>query len=215
MDIREEIINKYLEFSHYLESVNLNELRKKFTRKELNELKGILNNIEIRSLPYEIGEITEEMKKEEYPELLGIHHYPILKEIDFLTEREKLELDKFLVKFTPNRDYIQTFWKVVKNPKKTDLLVEFLINQGIVEERHVILCPSCHESHMSIMMTNDEKETLKNLIQSKTDYEELEQYLEMVCDECFSELEPSQIEDRCVKTYLLLVKERDKTLDHV
>lgn len=172
-------------------------------------------DIELRALPYEIGNMTEKMKKDEFPELLGIHHYPVLKEIDFLTEEEKLELDKFLVKFRPNRDYVQSFWRVVKDSKKVDQLKQFLIEKGIVEERHVVKCPNCHQNHLSKMMTNEEKEKLKVLLQNKAEYDKLDGYINLVCDECYCEVEPSEIDEYNMETYLKLVMERDKSLDNV
>ncbi|WP_121616595.1 hypothetical protein [Virgibacillus halodenitrificans] len=215
MDIREEILNKYKKFNDYLENIDLNSLRNNFSRQELNDFKNKLYDIKIRSLPYEISNMTKEMKEEEYPELLGIHHYPILKEIDFLTEKEKMDLDNFLVKFIPNRDFVQTFWKVVKSPKKTELLKKYLIEKGVVEERYVVKCPNCHQGHLSKMMSNEKKEELKTLLHNKATYYKLEPYLNFICDDCFDELDPYEIDEFSMQTYLILVMERDKSLDHV
>lgn len=215
LDIREQILTKYKELNEHLEKIDLNQLCQLYSRQELNDFKSKLYDVRLRSLAYEIGEVTKKMKEEEYPELLGIHHYPVLKEIDFLSEEEKLELDKFLVKFVPNRDYVQSFWRVVKSTVKTNRLKEFLIEKGVVEERHVIKCPSCHQSYASIIMTNEQKNDLDNLLKSDADYEDLEKYLHFMCDDCFHELDINEINEFCTEILLKMIMKRDSSLDNV
>lgn len=212
MNNKQEILEKYMEFNRYLESINLDEFRKKYTRAELNQFEEDLRSIKLRSLSYEIRSITEEMKIQEYPELLGVHHYPILKEITFLSEEEKRKVDEFLIYFKPGRDYVQSLWKVIGVDKEKQL-IQFLIDKKIVEERHVVICSICHEKHLSRFLTNNERAELEEMIQRKASYYDFEKYIEFYCDECIKDWDPN--EKLVVETKIKLVMERDKRLVHV
>lgn len=214
MDKREEILQKYQEFKRYLDSIDLEKLGQQYSRTELNALTEQLREVKIRSLGYEIGNLTKEMKKSEFPELLGIHHFPVLKEINFLSEKEKLELDKHLINFRPGH-YVQTLWRVINNSEQQKELTQFLIKKGVVEERHVVICPNGCDTHLSNYLTTEERaeleELMKNSNSSNSDYNK---FIEEICDECFYEFEPS-ISNYKVKTYLKMIMERDKRLDNV
>ena len=71
-----EILEAYTQFQAYLDTIQLDELKKQYTRKELDELKDNLREIKKRELPYELGLLTDEMRKEEHPEILGVHYFP-------------------------------------------------------------------------------------------------------------------------------------------
>lgn len=215
MDIREQVLQKYKELSLFLETIDLIQLKKEYTRDELNQFKNEISEIKLRSLSYEIGKLTDQMKKEEYPELLGVHNYPVLKDIDFLSEKEKIDVDNFLVKHIPNRDYVQNIWHVVKTDKKQKLLTQFLLEKGIVEERHVLVCPNCSDNHLSKFLTTKEKEKLQELVQNKADYEDFEAYVSFYCDECGYDFEPEKLEKLYLKTYHKMVMQRDTSFDNV
>jgi len=85
------IINKYTEFDTYLKQININEF-KQFTRDELTEFKNELPSyFSFRYLTSEINDIIENKKLQEYPELLGVHHYPEIKELDCIFEENKIK----------------------------------------------------------------------------------------------------------------------------
>jgi len=93
------IINKYNEFGTYLKEININEF-KQFSREELIEFKNELSSyFSFRYLTSEINDIIEDKKLQEYPELLGVHHYPEIKELDYISEEDKIKLDNFLVEW--------------------------------------------------------------------------------------------------------------------
>lgn len=90
------IINKYQEFDSFLKGINVEDF-KKYSRAELKEFYEELRKYTFfRSLSLEVSKIMEEKKKEEYPELLEVHHYPDIKEIDFLSEEDRIKLDNYL-----------------------------------------------------------------------------------------------------------------------
>ena len=84
------ILNKHKEFDTYLKEININEF-KQFTRGELTEFTKILPSyFDFRYLTSEINDIINNKKLQEYPELLGVHHYPEIKELDYISEEDKI-----------------------------------------------------------------------------------------------------------------------------
>ena len=59
-----EILEAYTQFQTYLSSIQLDELKKQYSRKELVAFADQLRQIKKRELPYELDTLTEEMKKE-------------------------------------------------------------------------------------------------------------------------------------------------------
>lgn len=218
MSIKKEIIQKYNEFSDFLETVDVDRLKQEMTREELNLFKSELYKIKIRSLPYDIGKLAEEMKLEEHPELLDVHKYPELKEINFLSNDEKIELDKFLGSLMPNRHYINGLIGVVEDYRKIDDVKNFLLQKGIVERRHFLNCPKCNDNYLSRTLTDNDKLRLEQILDKKDwdDYEELEELMHFTCDECFYEYpDPFEINNLYFTTEHILVKERDTKLDNI
>lgn len=217
MTLFEEIKTKYQEFNTYLESIDLQDLRKKHSREELKKLSKELYAIEIRSLAYELSKITEEMKKEEFPQLLGVHRYPVLKEIDFLTEEEKIKLDKHLV-MVRKGNYLYGLHNVTRNSEKVKMILKFLLERGVVEESYFALCPRCGSGHISAQLGKNEKEKLDIVMKDKNHSERdevLEKYLEYVCMDCDSEPNVEHLSELFYKTVHKMMIERDKSLDNV
>lgn len=217
MDALQEILHQYREFGKYLDSIDLSELRKKYSRHELKAFTKELYEVKQRSLAYEISQITDEMKKEEYPELLGVHHFPILRQIDFLSEEKKKELDEFLVRFRKG-NYVSNFWRVVKTDELAKQVEAFLEEHGIVERKYAVYCPHCTDSYISEFMSKEEKDTLDQLMAqpfSWDKFEKLEEKLELFCMDCEVDINLEKVEKFYWKEVLQMVVERDKSLDHV
>lgn len=218
MDIREQILAKYKEFNEFLMGVSIENLRKQFNRHELNTFKGQLYDAKLRSLAYEISKTTDEMKKEEFPQLLGVHHFPIINEIDFLTGEQKIELDKELVRYRVG-DYIGSFWRLVRDESRRKQLIEWLLSKGILETKHVVICPHCCDGHASNIMTTEEKNNLDSMFMKyKEAYdEELEEkllgILEYVCMECDYHSEVDDYKELTYKDFYQMKTKRDSSLD--
>jgi len=134
------IINKYTEFDTYLKQININEF-KQFTRDELTEFKNELPSyFSFRYLTSKINQIIENKKKQEYPELLGVHHYPEIKELDYISEENKIKLDNFLVEWGWNsylHEYTPKLTGIFKNWSNEIVnlsnILEFLASKQILE----------------------------------------------------------------------------------
>lgn len=219
MDIREDIIAKYREFNEYLMSIDVERLKNEFSRQELNEFKSKLYNTKIRSLAYEISEVTKQMKEEEYPQLLGVHRFPLINEITFLSDKQKIELDKYLVHHNVG-DFVYSLWKVVRDEKVRKQLEQWLEEKEVIEKNYAALCPECHDETISKFMNLTDKTTLQTMFtqfkESYTDesYDYLSKNLENGCVECgFTEFE--DFKDLRFKEAYRMKIERDKSLDKV
>jgi hypothetical protein len=212
------ILEKYKEFNDFLNSVDLESLKKEYNRGELLALKKQLYDVKLLNLPFEIGKLTDQMKLEEYPELMGVHHYPILKELDFLNDSQQVELDTFLSKHRVG-NYLNGLWslfKLMSYKDKENVLKQielFLTENGIVESVHYVLCPSC-SSHLSSNLTNTQRAKIESALSSKTDREILDELLQFSCDECFYDLD-YDVKQVPFKSSLKIIKGRNTSLDNV
>lgn len=220
MDIREQTLNKYKELNEHLLSIDLNQLRQHYTRQELDEFKSELNGIKLRSLAYEISKITKQIKEKEYPDLLGVHHFPIINEIDFLPEKTKIDLDSYLLKHRVG-NFVYSFWKVVPREDSRKQLEQWLEEKGVIEKHYAVICPNCYERNISKFMTPTEKETLEKMFkQYKTSYDnESYEYLSKVldngCSECDDWMEFEDMEELRFKDEYKMMMEKDTSLDNV
>jgi hypothetical protein len=221
-----EILEAYTQFQTYLSTIQLDELKKQHTRKELDELKDNLREIKKRELPYELGMLADEMRKEEHPEILGVHYFPVIKEIDFLTEPEKVALDKMLARQRKSYFLTANGWRVVtKTTAKHQPLVQFLLEKSIIKEEKVLVCPHCEDSHLTRRLSLKEVAKLESDIkayQQATSYTERESLCDTIrscvneyCDECDAEVDWTTRTKFHYKTFHTVAAEADRTLDAV
>ncbi|MEJ8548182.1 hypothetical protein [Brevibacillus borstelensis] len=213
----EQILEKQQEFNQYLDSIDLSVLKEQYTRSELDNFSNQLYSLKTRSLAFEVKRLTDEMKKEEYPELLGVHHFPVLRQIDFLTEEQKIELDKFLVSYRKG-NYVSGLWRITKKHGTVKEIEKFLLDKGVVEERHYAICPKCDQGYISSLLTPEQKQGIEKIItenESEERYEYLDTFLDHVCMECDRSTVPEEIETLNFKTVYKMVQERDTSLDNV
>ncbi|PGM92284.1 hypothetical protein [Bacillus cereus] len=223
MDIREQVLTKYKEFNEFLDSISLDDLRKQFNRHELNEFVSVLYKFKLRSLAYDINQMTKQLKLEEFPQLLGVHRFPILREIDFMTEEKKIEFDKELVRFRVG-NYLPYLGRYTD---EIDKLEQFLLENGVIEKKYVVTCPCCGaDEWLSSPLTLEQRNKLDTLLaKSEEDYcdaeEEFESIVDCICEECgfspeYYEMRKYAREERVNYKELLKMKmERDKSLDNV
>jgi hypothetical protein len=211
MSIHKEILKKYEEFATFLESIHIKDLKTQHTRQELMEFKTKLDKINIPSFSYELSKLIDEMKKEEFPQLKGVHHYPELAEIDFMSEENKIKLDKFLVMVRKGESVHNLF----RFARDTEKLTNFLVEKGIAEKRYSLVCPHHYNERMKTDLSLEELNQIKEAIQ-KQDMEFLEPFYENLyfCDSCDDSVEYSEWRDNLVKEYICKVKDRDTSLDN-
>ncbi|MDZ5607047.1 hypothetical protein U2I54_08040 [Bacillus pseudomycoides] len=223
MDVREQILNKYNEFNEFLMNISVDDLRKQFNRHELNMFVDELYKFKLRSLAYDINQVTKQMKLEEFPQLLGVHRFPVLKKIDFMTEEKKIELDKALVRFRVG-NYLPYLGRYTD---EKDKLEQFLLENGVVEKKYIVSCPCCGADEWLSSPLNLEKKNRvdKLLNMSEGNYydaeEEFEQIVDCICEECGFSPEYYEMRDYArkgrvkYKESLKMKMERDKSLDNV
>lgn len=98
----------------------------------------------------EIRNLLIKKKGQEYPGIFEVHYYPCIKEMNFLTKEQQINLDKFLMK---KQRYTMNKYTILDNlnPKSinlnksydnqmSDKIIEFLINKGILEKQYEFYC---------------------------------------------------------------------------
>lgn len=162
----------------------------------------------------DIKKIALKKKAEIYPEILGVHYYPELKEIDWLSETEKVKLDRLLENRMTKSSQIQEL---------DERTMKFLMDRKILEKRYVLECHcggfDCYERIIAEDRLNKFKEYWqkeKSGIET-TDEEDEELNYGCIMLNCDNEnLEVCNEDD--FETYLADIrykrlKEPDRTLD--
>jgi|SRR5699024_7001655 len=217
----DRLLEKYKEFASYLDEVDLSNVGEEYSREEINGYIKELHSIKVRSVTSELRKVSKRMKEAEYPELLGIHHYPVLKEIDFLTEEQKLALDDFMRRFrVGNYLYKASLYRIALD--KTEMLMEWLIDKGVLEKEYLLACINCQEDNLG-KVTEDEKKLFEqNYEQYRATreykyYEAMEEAVQSYCSDC-----DYMLEDMVDLNYALyfeplfkVIKGRDTSLDNV
>ena len=224
------IINKHKEFDTYLKEININEF-KQFTREELSEFTKILPSyFSFRYLTSEINDIIDNKKKQEYPELLGVHHYPEIKKLNCISEEDKIKLDNFLVGWRFGsylHKYTHKLREISKNWSEEIIneILEFLVSKEILKKyyKFYICCDYIiiDEEKINKYLRSFELSKIKELSDGEwEEYNKLQQELNYVydfCPECDNEIEITEkmIMDTINNPDYLykIIKERDKSYD--
>jgi len=215
-----EILDKIREFNDYLASIDVGKLKENYTRKELEQFVKDIYNVKTTSIAYEVSKLTERMKEEEFPQLLAVHHFPIIDEIDFLLEEEKIKLDEFLVRFRVG-NYISGLWRITRDRKKIEKLEEWLHDQHVIRDKYLVNCPHCFDSNVSTLLTGKEKQDLDvalkryNDERNYTDYEFITKKVDHLCLECENEPDIDDCMEFSYETLYEMMMERDTSLDNV
>lgn len=220
MSIQQQILDTYKGFQSFLEGVDLEEI-KKLSRTELTDLQNKLYQIRFRNIAFEISNAIKEKKEDQFPQLKGVHHYPVINDIDFLNEEIKMALDKYLVGFRVGQ-YLGGLSHVVSGTDARAQTERFLIEKEIVVPAYIIKCPCCHSGHLSNPLTEEACMALVSEIQEATqeDFEqfEMDDRLQMYCSDCEKHIEQDVIkndERRVISKYIKLDKQRDTTYDNL
>lgn len=244
MDIfLENIIDKYKEFNDFFNGLDINSF-KDFNREELKEFYNALrDNDRQRYLSLEIHKLMEEKKKEEFPQLLKVHNYPMLNEIDFLNEEKKVELDRVLLSFGKNSyfgvinrrwfDFIEGF---DNKDEMAEKILKFLLDKNMISRSFEIetCCDRAVVTYEQLENIIRYKELLLKENKTNNDYYEIEElkmnmpyniyFLEdgiQYCQECDEEVDISleeykeMLNSKLNNCYCKLIVDRDTKYDNL
>lgn len=132
----------------YKELRNINNLinpddLKEISFEEIKEIYGLIQYcINDKNIENQIKELYIAAKKEKYPILNKAHYYPIINELDFLTDEQKNKLDYALMQFhNGNIMTGSSRWMDLNFDKETtDKILEFLYNKGIISKTYHLKC---------------------------------------------------------------------------
>lgn len=211
MNIKEELLKKYEEFAVFLESVDIASLKENNTRQELKEFATRLGNIKLRNLLFDIQDVIKEMKEEEFPQLRGVHHFPALAEIDFMSEEKKIELDKYLC-MVRKGNYVFNLFKFTNDTKR---LQQFLVEKGILEKVYRVTCPKHYNETLINGLSKEKLEEFKKAVLTKDEDFFEEEYDDLYCECCEDNAEYKTWNDIFIREDYVLLKNRDSSLDNV
>lgn len=142
---------------------------------DLNEVKGNLSYKETKSLYNTViyscnnkeklnmlEEILKEKKIKEYPEVLDVHYYPVIKNIDFLSDNEKIDLDK-----TIKNAYLIRLSRGKLNELNNKIL-HFLLTNKIIERQYIFHCSCGDDECYDEVITESLFDKLKDYWQRET-----------------------------------------------
>lgn len=222
----EEVLQKFEELSSYVAGIDREELKKQFTREELKAFNDKLSDIKSNSLWYDVHKIIDAKKLEEYPELLQVHNFPVLKEIDFMTEEQKIKLDERMSGFRVGES-IGGISRFVSDYRK---LEKFLVEKGVAERFYYLQC-SCEEMFLSDELSEEDKVKLEVIMKkeyngltekwTKEDKEFYDEKVQEYCADCYAASEYHDVNRQLergqlyFKEILKMKMKRDDSLDNV
>lgn len=148
-NLEKQIKNKELEIKKLNMTINANDFRQLAYDKAREVFNILKYNLEYNTERKQFENILKELKIKKYPILNKGHYYPIINEMNFLTDKQKHDLDEFLERF--ENSYVMigcSAWYNLKFDKGLeDKIFNFLYDNGIVQKTYAIYCtcgsPEC------------------------------------------------------------------------
>lgn len=132
--IEYEKLNKYRDFiQDAINDIDFVEINK-MSYQEVKEILYKLQFYAKKNIISKLTEIKNNKKAELYPEINDAHYYPEIKEMEWLSKEERINLDKLLRSKRINSIEMQIDKKSIK----------FLLDKKILEKTYVFKC--CHDS---------------------------------------------------------------------
>ncbi|EMH2710021.1 hypothetical protein QMM46_10585 [Clostridioides difficile] len=210
--------NEYKEKKNELDKTYefLRNIEEQLDLKDLNgysykEIKNIYNSIKNKKVSDKIGELMQIKKGVEYPQINDVHYFSEIKDIDFLSQEDKVELDRFIAKNSTFRD------SSFNIGKKT---IDFLISNKIIE---IIYCFNCYCGEcQELQLTQDELDLYKEywLNEDTTEEEDEKMNYGILTIGCweYPDIEICSLEkfNECISSiYYKRIKKPDRTLDNI
>lgn len=227
MNILEQILQKKKEYEEFVNAVDLAEMEQ-FNREQLTAFNKAYHETNARYITSEINYIIQRKKNEEYPELLGVHHYPELKEIDFLTENQLIKLDNQLAQNGGEHTSF-SLKSEIAHWNLHEKIYAVLMEKGILIRKIYLQC-TCDNGGSWLSKAFDEKykdQWVADLKKSNEECEEVGLLTQEAfryfgyCDECdnyeysLGDIKPEYLKNLSFHHFYVKVKEREKKWDMV
>ena len=148
---KRELDLEYCELKRLNSLIDLDEVESKLNYSDTKALYELLNFLTDDSdVEKQFKEILNTKKIAEYPDVLGVHYYPEIKEINFLSEQEKIDLD-VLVKNAIDRPKFQRKLSDLDMP-----ILEWLISKNIMKKDYTFSC-DCQPSDCSKIYVSEDR----------------------------------------------------------
>ena len=145
---KEQILSIFRTLNEQLNQIDVPSLKEQFNREELTELNREIYELKVAepSIRKEIHELTEQMKKEELPQLLGVYRFPIINKIDFLSQESKVLLDKELAKYNTHQSGFNIGIHIFEGSAELkNKAIEWLIENDVLHIQYHTECPECDD----------------------------------------------------------------------
>lgn len=220
-DIRVEILVKYNEFAEYVNNVDVEALRETFTRPEIEALEKMLREINENSLPMKLAKLTDEMKKEEYPQLKSVHYFPVINEMSSLSQLEKEKLDEYLVMLNKGNIIYSLHLKFAPGLNNGRVENE-LVDKKLAERVYLAKCPYSCQGNVSVFLNQEEKAKFDTEAMKYREFGDtlagsnaMGRLKSGYCHDCEENLEMDDLPNIQFEQNLRFVGERDTSLDKV
>lgn len=150
---KEELLNLLNELNELNSLIDIDEVEENLDYDEMKDLMNLIGyRIKDKYIKDRLNEIMKNKKVEKYPELLGVHFFKELKEIDFLNENEKIKLDQIL-KMASDKPSKRYLIRELDNK-----VIEWLISNKVITRIYSFSCKCENSSECGKeYMTEEEK----------------------------------------------------------
>ena len=97
-------------------------------------------------------ELLKELKEIAYPDIKKAHYYPVLNEINFLTQEQIRLFDSILYsnnkRWVIRKDNFHLFGDIKVSYEEIDKIIEFMLSKDMLTKRYVVTCPCGEESEI-------------------------------------------------------------------
>lgn len=210
-EIELEIKNKTNEIYELNNEIDFNEIEQLGYEKAKELFEVIKYNLHYREQRPKFVALLDKLKEIQYPQIKKAHYYPILNEIDFLSEKQIKALDTILYKHQKNWNINNRNWNlfgiVTHDQEIVDKIIRFMLEKDMLLTKYILTCPCgevseeiSQEKYLNMKKYFDIENRFKtdNVLEEEEDwYEDFDVYKQGVVEigcECEG-LEISSMED--------------------
>lgn len=220
-NILRSILEKKKLFFDEMESIEKEDLSR-FSKEELLSFKNSFYNIGSSDLISKVDQTIKEKTEQRYPELLDAHYYPEIKELTFLNQKERLELDKVIALSRKSNAFFKIPTSLAYEHQSD--IYKFLLEKEILTQEIQVLCTCDYQypltERFDAKLKEQWLEDLKHFKNTKNEIGLLEKYpLAEYCDECgndyISNLSINDLEELNIRKTYRKIKGYDPKWDDI